>query len=26
LSKFQAAQYDDELKDRYNELMRYLNM
>lgn len=26
LSKFQASQYDDELKDRYNELMRYLNM
>ncbi len=26
LSKFQATQYDDELKDRYNELMRYLNM
>jgi len=26
LSKFQAAQYDDELKDRYNELMRYLSM
>jgi acetoin utilization protein AcuB len=26
LSKFQASQFDDELKDRYNELMRYLNM
>lgn len=26
LSKFQASKYDDELKDRYNELMRYLNM
>ena len=26
LSKFQASQYDDELKDRYDELMRYLNM
>jgi CBS domain-containing protein len=26
LSRFQASQYDDELKDRYNELMRYLNM
>ena len=26
LSKFQASQYDDELKDRYNELMSYLNM
>jgi len=26
LSKFQAPQFDDELKDRYNELMRYLNM
>ena len=26
LSMFQASQFDDELKDRYNELMRYLNM
>jgi hypothetical protein len=26
LSRFQASQFDDELKDRYNELMRYLNM
>ena len=26
LSKFQASQYDHELKDRYDELMRYLNM
>ena len=26
LSKFQAAQFDNELKDRYDELMRYLNM
>ena len=26
LSKFQDSQFDDELKDRYNELMRYLNM
>lgn len=26
LSKFQASQYDSELKDRYDELMRYLNM
>ena len=26
LSKFQASQYDNELKDRYDELMRYLNM
>jgi CBS domain-containing protein len=26
LSKFQSAQYDNELKDRYDELMRYLNM
>jgi len=26
LSKFQASQYDYELKDRYDELMRYLNM
>jgi len=26
LSKFQASQFDDELKDRYNELMRYLSM
>jgi CBS domain-containing protein len=26
LSEFQASQFDDELKDRYNELMRYLNM
>jgi CBS domain-containing protein len=26
LSKFQASQYDNELKDRYEELMRYLNM
>ncbi len=26
LSKFQAAQFDNELRDRYDELMRYLNM
>lgn len=26
LSKFQSSQYDNELKDRYDELMRYLNM
>ena len=26
LSKFQAAQFDNELKDRYDELMRYLSM
>ena len=26
LSKFQAAQFDNELKDRYDELMRYLNI
>jgi CBS domain-containing protein len=26
LSKFQSAQFDNELKDRYDELMRYLNM
>ena len=26
LSKFQPAQFDNELRDRYDELMRYLNM
>jgi hypothetical protein len=26
LSKFQASEFDEELKGRYDELMRYLNM